>query len=104
MISGRYSHHYDGYNENYSPYDGTPFQTVPSSVSESGWGSGDMAANAPHIPHPAFLHSASRDSVPPHSQHALSPNGDSKALLQPAMLAGYSGKYFYYKKTFTYFN
>lgn len=94
LFIGRYTY-YEGYSETYSsPYDSSPFQTVPSSTNEPGWGgSSEMTSGVPpHIPHPAFLHSASREGLPPHTQHTPSPNGDSKALLQPAMIPGYSSK------------
>lgn len=88
----RYTY-YEGYSETYSsPYDNSPFQTVPSSTNEPGWGgSSEMTSGVPpHIPHPAFLHAGNREGLPPHTQHTPSPNGDSKALLQPPMIPGYS--------------
>ncbi|XP_069681737.1 protein C-ets-1 isoform X3 [Periplaneta americana] len=83
---GRYPHH-DAYSDTYSsPYDSSPFQTVPNSTDH--WGSGpDMGQGGPH-PHPAFLHSGpGRDTL----SHAVTPNGDTKPVLQSSMLAGYSG-------------
>ena len=86
-IAVRYPHH-DAYSDAYSsPYDSSPFQTVPNSAEH--WGSGpDMGQGAPH-PHPAFLHAGSgRDTL----GHGVTPNGDTKPVLQSSMLAGYSGK------------
>jgi hypothetical protein len=88
-VTGRYSHH-DAYTETYpSPYDSSPFQTVPNSAADH-WGSGpDMGQGGPH-PHPAFLHSGpGRDAL----GHAVTPNGDTKPALQSSMLAGYSGRW-----------
>lgn len=77
MISGRYPH-FDSYSDNYPPYDSSPFQTVPGSVCEGGWGEMGGGGGA-HLHHPAFLH---REPLPP-------PTSESKALLQAA---GYSGQ------------
>lgn len=89
-VTGRYSHH-DAYSDAYSsPYDSAPFQTVPNSTADH-WGSGpDMVQGGPHPhPHPAFLHSGpGRDAL----GHAVTPNGDTKPVLQSSMLAGYSGR------------
>lgn len=74
-VAGRYPH-FDGYSDNYLPYDNSPFQTVPSS--ESGWA--EMGSTGSHLHHPAFLHS--RDPLAPTSS-------DSKSLLHAA---GYSGQ------------
>lgn len=79
FVIGRYPH-FDGYSENYSPYDSSPFQTVPGSVCESGWG--EMGGSGSHLHHPAFLHSREPLPMPP-------PSNESKALLQAA---GYSGQ------------
>ncbi|XP_021923093.1 transforming protein p68/c-ets-1 isoform X1 [Zootermopsis nevadensis] len=83
----RYSHQ-EAYSDSYSsPYDSSPFQTVPNSAPDH-WGSGpDMGQGGPH-PHPAFLHSGpGRDTL----GHAVTPNGDTKPVHQSSMLAGYSG-------------
>lgn len=103
LTTGRYAHH-EVFNESYSSqYDTSPFQTVPNSSSE-GWGSSasslagsDMTVGGgstpAHMTHPAFLHSTSRDTLQAHSYHtSAAANGDSKNLLQSAMLPGYSGK------------
>nr|CAD7401972.1 unnamed protein product [Timema poppensis] len=78
----RYPHH-DGYSDGYSsPYESSPFQTVPSSVGES-WvgGPGDLTSH----PHPAFMQG------PPPRDGLGTANGDTKPALQASMLAGYSG-------------
>nr|CAD7256773.1 unnamed protein product [Timema shepardi] len=80
--SSRYPHH-DGYSDGYSsPYESSPFQTVPSSVGES-WvgGPGDLTSH----PHPAFMQG------PPPRDGLGTANGDTKPALQASMLAGYSG-------------
>nr|CAD7447525.1 unnamed protein product [Timema bartmani] len=80
--TGRYPHH-DGYSDGYSsPYESSPFQTVPSSVGES-WvgGPGDLTSH----PHPAFMQG------PPPRDGLGTANGDTKPALQASMLAGYSG-------------
>lgn len=83
-----------------SPYDASPFQTVPNSSSD-GWGGSagnDMAVGggSTHMTHPAFLHSTSRDTLQAHPYHSpAAANGDSKNLLQSAMLPGYSGKKYF---------
>lgn len=77
VIAGRYPH-FDSYSDNYPPYDSSPFQTVPGSVCEGGWGEMGGGGGA-HLHHPAFLH---REPLPP-------PTSESKALLQAA---GYSGQ------------
>lgn len=77
VVAGRYPH-FDSYSDNYPPYDSSPFQTVPGSVCEGGWG--EMGGGGgTHLHHPAFLH---REPLPP-------PTSESKALLQAA---GYSGQ------------
>nr|CAD7457194.1 unnamed protein product [Timema tahoe] len=81
-VPGRYPHH-DGYSDGYSsPYESSPFQTVPSSVGES-WvgGPGDLTSH----PHPAFMQG------PPPRDGLGTANGDTKPALQASMLAGYSG-------------
>lgn len=73
VCPGRYPHH-DPYSETYSsPFDGGPFQTVPSSVNGEHWSGQDS--------HPAFLMGYQRDFQ----------NGEAKPFLQSAMIAGYSG-------------
>ncbi|XP_046659039.1 ETS-like protein pointed isoform X3 [Homalodisca vitripennis] len=74
---GRYPP-FDSYGDNYTPYDGSPFQTVPGSMGEGAWG--EMGGGG-SLHHP-FLHPHSREPLPP-------PSSDSKALLQAA---GYSGQ------------
>ncbi|XP_039282192.1 ETS-like protein pointed isoform X2 [Nilaparvata lugens] len=91
--TGRYPHHHEVFSETYnSPYD--TFQTVPNGAGD-GWGggggSGELGGGGsgpPHMTHPAFLHSG-RDALPPHPYHSGGP--DTKPLLQPSMLPGYSG-------------
>ncbi|XP_014253624.1 protein C-ets-1 isoform X2 [Cimex lectularius] len=77
-IRGRYPQH-DGYNESYSSYETTQFQTVPSSAGGGGSGSDWAGDIGSQLPHPAFL------------SHHPSTNPDSKAFLQPAIHPGYSG-------------
>ncbi|KAK7870960.1 hypothetical protein R5R35_012175 [Gryllus longicercus] len=92
--AGRYPHH-EAYSDAYSsPYDTSPFQTVPTSVGGGGgdpWGAGPDLGPPPHAhPHPAFLHAGAPgrgDALP----HAVTPNGDTKPVLQSPMLPGYSG-------------
>lgn len=83
--SGRYN---DGYGDTYgSPYDGTPFQTVPNATNNSPdqWGHNhDLGLAHPHAhSHPGFLATgmAGRDMNP------LGP--DTKPMLQNGMIAGY---------------
>ncbi|XP_031327983.1 ETS-like protein pointed [Photinus pyralis] len=87
--SGRYN---DGYGEAYgSPYDGSPFQTVPSGANSSGpeqWSHNpsDLAsiAHAHSHTHPAFLSAgmAGRDAMNP-----LGP--DTKPIIQNGMMGNY---------------
>ncbi|GLG99104.1 DNA-binding protein Ets97D [Gryllus bimaculatus] len=94
FATGRYPHH-EAYSDAYSsPYDTSPFQTVPTSVGGGGgdpWGAGPDLGPPPHAhPHPAFLHAGAPgrgDALP----HAVTPNGDTKPVLQSPMLPGYSG-------------
>lgn len=81
-ITGRYN---DGYD--YSPYDSSPFQTVPNAPSAEQWGGG--AELSPHLaghghahPHPAFLSGAMSGG----RGEALGPLTDTKPMLQSGML------------------
>lgn len=87
--SARYS---DGYGDTYgSPYDGSPFQTVPSGASTTGpeqWSHNttDLAsiAHAHSHTHPAFL------SAGMTSRDAMNPLGpDTKPILQNGMMGSY---------------
>lgn len=81
----------DGYGDTYgSPYDGTPFQTVPSGAASGvpdQWNHnpelGPIAHTHSH-PHPAFLSSGM-----PGARDALSLAGDTKPMLQSGMLGAY---------------
>lgn len=85
-FSGRYNDAYDTYS---SHYDGTPFQTVPSSAASGApdqWGPNpDLGpiAHAHSHPHPAFLSSGM-----PGARGDL-PLGDTKPMLQSGMIGGY---------------
>lgn len=84
-LAGRYGH-FDSYGDSspYGAYDNSPFQTVPGSMCEGGWGDMGGSSGHPALHHPAFLHrEPHHPSLPPSS------GGDSKALLQAA---GYSGQ------------
>ncbi|KDR17796.1 ETS-like protein pointed, isoform P1, partial [Zootermopsis nevadensis] len=72
LLDTKYQAHFvKNYPRSDSPYDSSPFQTVPNSAPDH-WGSGpDMGQGGPH-PHPAFLHSGpGRDTL----GHAVTPNG-----------------------------
>ncbi|XP_065206093.1 transforming protein p54/c-ets-1 isoform X2 [Planococcus citri] len=85
----RYSHAVDPYSDGYnSPYDSSPFQTVPNVPPADHWQSNNPSNNhtdLQHMPHPAFLHATRNDVIP------YTMNGDTKSLLQPGMIPGYSG-------------
>ncbi|KAF5308148.1 hypothetical protein FQR65_LT06327 [Abscondita terminalis] len=86
--SGRYNDGYDTYG---SPYDGSPFQTVPSGANAAGpqeWShnNADLAsiAHAHSHTHPAFL------SAGMTSRDAMNPLGpDVKPVLQNGMMGNY---------------
>ncbi|XP_044728556.1 ETS-like protein pointed isoform X2 [Chrysoperla carnea] len=75
----------DGYSDGFgTPYDGTPFQTVPGSAGSGGpqdqWGPGSDLGHVHHT-HPAFISAGltgGRDSLM-----------DTKPMMQSAMLSGY---------------
>ncbi|XP_064211861.1 ETS-like protein pointed isoform X3 [Tribolium castaneum] len=83
--TGRYT---DGYGDTYgSPYDGTPFQTVPSAnngAPEQWAHNHDLGSIAHAHTHPAFLSAGmqGRDPINP-----LGP--DTKPMLQNGMITGY---------------
>lgn len=92
ITGGRYSSHGVDYSDGYSsPYDSSPFQTVPNSVPPTEhWSSNAPSNNHPelqHSLHPAFLHNRG-ESI---TSYAI--NGETKSILPPAMMPGYSGKY-----------
>ncbi|XP_054258312.1 ETS-like protein pointed isoform X2 [Macrosteles quadrilineatus] len=84
---GRYGP-FEGYGDSspYPAYDNSPFQTVPGSMCEAGWGDMGNSSGHPALHHPAFLH---RESHHSHTSLPLPSGGDSKALLHAA---GYSGQ------------
>ncbi|KAK9877504.1 hypothetical protein WA026_018614 [Henosepilachna vigintioctopunctata] len=82
--AGRYNENYETYS---SPYDGTPFQTVPSGTVPDQWTQNHDLSSIVHAhqhTHPAFLSAGmpGRDSMNP-----LGP--DSKPMLQNGMIGGY---------------
>ncbi|XP_017769215.1 PREDICTED: ETS-like protein pointed [Nicrophorus vespilloides] len=81
---GRYNDGYGG--DTYgSPYDGTPFQTVPSGPNEQWPHNHDMGLGHPAHTHPAFLSAGipGRDNM-----NALGP--DTKPMIQNGLMGGYS--------------
>lgn len=81
--AGRYN---DGYGDTYgSPYDATPFQTVPSGANSGPdqWGHNHDLSLAHHAHgHPAFLSAGmARDQ--------LNAMQDTKPMIQNGMIAGY---------------
>ncbi|XP_045460726.1 ETS-like protein pointed isoform X1 [Harmonia axyridis] len=83
--AGRYNETYESYG---SPYDGTPFQTVPSGTSNvtDQWTHNDLSSivHAHQHTHPAFLPAgmSGRESMNPMSS-------DTKPMLQNGMMGGY---------------
>uniref|UniRef100_T1J9J7 ETS domain-containing protein n=1 Tax=Strigamia maritima TaxID=126957 RepID=T1J9J7_STRMM len=94
---GRYPPHEAAFPDAFNTAYEQPFQTVPSSVPtpESWSHQGEIGGNPlgppqhPHAIHPGFL-AHHRDAHTPLSTH-LSSSGESKPVIQAAVLAGYSG-------------
>ncbi|GLV44651.1 pointed [Carabus blaptoides fortunei] len=89
-VRARYN---DAYADTYgSPYDGTPFQTVPSGATSGvpdQWNHNPELGPIAHAhahPHPAFLTSGGM----PNARDALSLAGDTKPMLQSGMLGAYA--------------
>ncbi|XP_049786642.1 ETS-like protein pointed isoform X2 [Schistocerca cancellata] len=84
----RYGGHHDGYADAYgSPYDA--FQTVPTSGDHWGGGGGPGGEHAAFLQHAhAHAHHAAAARGPQDLAHSAP---DTKPVLQPSMLAGYSG-------------
>lgn len=99
LSSGRYTQHEMGYSENYSPHHyEPPFQTVPGSIQNGGHWPSDMNhqqgyGNLTRDGH-VSLNNNLQNMMSMHSPVSI-PGQDSKPVIQAAVLAGYSGEWYF---------